>query len=577
MFSPLNGDDALSAEETRIWERIARLDPASPALMPLAAAYLAQDRAAEALAVAESIRAVHPYLLAADMLAASALIRLDRGDEARRILTGAADGLDDLADVIEELSRLLDQVGVVTGARRARHAAEGMRSALDIAPVGPRPPAPEPSEPEPLAPEAETRPLPTATLAELYAEQGHLEKAVEIYGQLVAQHPDSETLRLRLADLSSRQGQPGDSKPEEEPPTVFWSTQDILPVGPEEDTSPLIQPFMETASLPEPEPEPEAMALGEPAPLPEPEPEPGGVALAEPAPLPEPEPEPEAMVFAEPAPLPEPEPEPEAMAFVEPAPLPEPELEPEAMVFAEPEPLPEPEPEPGGVALAEPAPLPEPEPEPEAMVFAEPAPLPEPEPEPEAMVFAEPAPLPEPEPEPEAMAFVEPAPLPEPEPEPEAMAFVEPAPLPEPELEPEAMVFAEPSPCRSRSPGLLRLMSRNPCRNLNPSPSLWCLMSLHPCRNRSRPKPPALSTISIGSIVALQPPMISTWRVPKPWSQRPSLHRSPIWRPPGPRRPCPPEMVRSVWMSRPTRPGSTLTSTCQRQRQWRFRNRFWNR
>lgn len=41
----------------------------------------------------------------------------------------------------------------------------------------------------------------SATLAEIYREQGYLEKAIEIYGKLVLQQPDNETYKASLASL----------------------------------------------------------------------------------------------------------------------------------------------------------------------------------------------------------------------------------------------------------------------------------------------------------------------------------------------------------------------------------------
>ncbi|MGM0574296.1 MAG: tetratricopeptide repeat protein [Myxococcota bacterium] len=44
----------------------------------------------------------------------------------------------------------------------------------------------------------------TPTLAEIYARQGHLERACAIYEALLAERPDDASLRDRLADLRRR-------------------------------------------------------------------------------------------------------------------------------------------------------------------------------------------------------------------------------------------------------------------------------------------------------------------------------------------------------------------------------------
>jgi dienelactone hydrolase len=43
----------------------------------------------------------------------------------------------------------------------------------------------------------------TATMARLYADQGYLRKAAEIYRHLVAQHPERHDLNLALVDIEN--------------------------------------------------------------------------------------------------------------------------------------------------------------------------------------------------------------------------------------------------------------------------------------------------------------------------------------------------------------------------------------
>ena len=43
----------------------------------------------------------------------------------------------------------------------------------------------------------------TVTLAEIYARQGHLERARAIYEDLVAAHPEDDRLRSRLEELTA--------------------------------------------------------------------------------------------------------------------------------------------------------------------------------------------------------------------------------------------------------------------------------------------------------------------------------------------------------------------------------------
>ena len=61
----------------------------------------------------------------------------------------------------------------------------------------------------PQAPASEgTTPFSSSTLAELYYQQGLVERAVDVYRQLVSQDPANEKARLRLVELESAEGAP---------------------------------------------------------------------------------------------------------------------------------------------------------------------------------------------------------------------------------------------------------------------------------------------------------------------------------------------------------------------------------
>lgn len=65
-------------------------------------------------------------------------------------------------------------------------------------------PAPESARPAPSAAELE---MSTATLAELYLSQGVLDKAVEVYRQLLEREPGNERARTRLGEIQALDGQ----------------------------------------------------------------------------------------------------------------------------------------------------------------------------------------------------------------------------------------------------------------------------------------------------------------------------------------------------------------------------------
>ncbi len=83
----------------------------------------------------------------------------------------------------------------------AREVAQSFEPVSDT----PMPQFPE-SSPEPAAvvenpAEEASAGVTTATLAELYASQGHLEQALEVYRELMANEPDDQKIRQRFEEL----------------------------------------------------------------------------------------------------------------------------------------------------------------------------------------------------------------------------------------------------------------------------------------------------------------------------------------------------------------------------------------
>ena len=65
--------------------------------------------------------------------------------------------------------------------------------------------APPPAAPVPPPAAPETANLSSSTLAELYFRQGFLDKAIEVYQQLLYREPDNERGRARLGELRAMQ------------------------------------------------------------------------------------------------------------------------------------------------------------------------------------------------------------------------------------------------------------------------------------------------------------------------------------------------------------------------------------
>ena len=192
-----------------VWARLARNDPTSPALLILARHHLAQADYEPALDIAQKVWSAHPHHLEAVILIGRALLGLSRRTEAVRILEPWVAELDGLAGHLGELADLLRAVELPGPARRADRAATAL-AGTDQAPF----------EPENDEPGQDDHPeiVPTETLAFLYLNQGHRDKAVEVYRQLLALDPANDRLKVKLAELAVEEAAELLTAPESGPP-----------------------------------------------------------------------------------------------------------------------------------------------------------------------------------------------------------------------------------------------------------------------------------------------------------------------------------------------------------------------
>ncbi len=109
----------------------------------------------------------------------------------------------------------------------AGHEERGITQPMNVAGDAPLESAPPefqaqeiPAEPEEPVPQPG---MTTATLAELYASQGHIEEALGVYRELVASHPEDSKLRQRLAELAALTNQQGEELTRATPKEVSHS------------------------------------------------------------------------------------------------------------------------------------------------------------------------------------------------------------------------------------------------------------------------------------------------------------------------------------------------------------------
>ena len=193
MISPGNGPEWPVDPEREVWEQLSRSDPSSPALLIPARHYLAQAQYEQALDIARRVWSAHPDRLEAAILAGRALLELSRRTEAALMLEPWISELDGLAGLLGELAHLLKALGLNEPARRADRAAAALAGAEE---AGDEPKTDSEGHDHP--PDI----VPTETLAFLYLNQGHRDKAVEVYRQLLFQDPENDRLKIKLAELA---------------------------------------------------------------------------------------------------------------------------------------------------------------------------------------------------------------------------------------------------------------------------------------------------------------------------------------------------------------------------------------
>jgi tetratricopeptide (TPR) repeat protein len=179
----------------------------------LAQAYLAANRGADAVQICREGLAVHPASIDGRHLLARALVNQGEAEAAEKVLLEAVEFLVEKAEVLGTLARLYDRQGQADKARLTASAYLALNPD-DQEIRGILGPGPAKTDQQPAAP-GRAEPAPTATLAELYYNQGHLDQARQMYRRLLETEPDNDLYRTRLAELELGQKGPGVEAPPE--------------------------------------------------------------------------------------------------------------------------------------------------------------------------------------------------------------------------------------------------------------------------------------------------------------------------------------------------------------------------
>ncbi|MBF0495074.1 MAG: tetratricopeptide repeat protein [Deltaproteobacteria bacterium] len=212
----LRDDPAMLMEES-VYRRMLEKDPTSRVFSELANLFWTQDRFDEVISVLERGVELYPDDLAARRLLSKAYLKTGRMLEAMAELEKVAVRLDNLASIYLDLGQIYyhqRDMGKAMAAARifsSHHPENDLGQELlarltpDLATESPEPAVPHQQAATQTGEAEETEvspPVPapflTKTLAELFRQQGHHEKAAEIYQKLSLLPPD-EPQRIRAA------------------------------------------------------------------------------------------------------------------------------------------------------------------------------------------------------------------------------------------------------------------------------------------------------------------------------------------------------------------------------------------
>ena len=182
--------------EQEFLKRLARTDPSSPALLGLSRAYLAQSDPESSARLSQEVLSAHPGHLEAALLAAQALLEQNSLEAVKEILDLTSGRLEEMALIFKELASLYETTGDTDQAARMHKAAIALISKAETGGAGDfGMELTEDSNP------VQEGAVPTETLAGIYLEQGSVEKALDIYNQILEANPDNISIRERIEEL----------------------------------------------------------------------------------------------------------------------------------------------------------------------------------------------------------------------------------------------------------------------------------------------------------------------------------------------------------------------------------------
>lgn len=189
-------------DELDLYQQMMSKDPSSQVYVYLAEALLEREMYGEAIETCVNGLRLRPHDLRARVILGLSYLRTGELERAESELLKAKEMLEINTVTYRALAELYDEKGDLEQSGRYRQLFEAIH-------------APETGEAEAEVAETESKPVDeevpeedtevaTVTMAELYEEQGHLDKAAEVYRNILETSRETEGVEAKLADLEKR-------------------------------------------------------------------------------------------------------------------------------------------------------------------------------------------------------------------------------------------------------------------------------------------------------------------------------------------------------------------------------------
>jgi tetratricopeptide (TPR) repeat protein len=194
-------------DELEVYQQMMSKDPSSQVFVYLAEALWEREMYEEAIEICTNGLRLRPHDLRARVILGLSYLRTGALDRAETELLKAKEMLEINTVIYQNLAELYDKKGDSGQAFHYQKLFEAIHpSAVAWAETEVAEGGAESVAKDALPEDAEM--MDTITLAELYEEQGHVDKAIEVYRKILDTLPENEEVEARLAELEKRMGFP---------------------------------------------------------------------------------------------------------------------------------------------------------------------------------------------------------------------------------------------------------------------------------------------------------------------------------------------------------------------------------